>query len=271
MDMRTSSITLKITSIMALCTLLNACATYHTPTITDGPPDTQLDSSTIKNAQPKAEQKSRYGNPHSYVVNGKRYYVLPTAEGYKKRGIASWYGTKFHGQLTSTREAYNMYDMTAASPELPIPCYAKVTNLTNGRAIIVKINDRGPFAPNRIIDLSYAAATKLDITHHGTALVEVETIVPQGPSITNNAQYQATQPGKLYLQAGAFHSHSNAISYKHQLQAAIHEPIRVVTQRGPSNILYLVQIGPIDNANDSDKIKRQLTSAGYKNTIAIVS
>ncbi len=121
---------------------------------------------------------SRYGNPSSYEVFGETYTLLPTNEGYTERGVASWYGKKFHGRRASSGETYNMYAMTAAHKTLPIPVYAQVTNLENGRKVIVKINDRGPFVKNRLIDLSYAAATKLGVIEKGTAPVEVTTIIP---------------------------------------------------------------------------------------------
>ena len=161
--------------------------------------------------------------------HGKRYYVLPSAKGYDKRGIASWYGTKFHGRLTSSREPYDMLAMTAASPELPIPCYAQVTNLENGRQIIVRVNDRGPFAPNRIIDLSYAAAVKLDMTRKGTALVEVKAITD--PTTRTQTQFAnnttTTHPGnaQLYLQVGAFHDHNNASRLQQRLQQLTHKQV----------------------------------------------
>ena len=125
---------------------------------------------------PKVEKYSKYGNPKSYKVFGKKYYTKKTHVGYSEEGIASWYGKKFHGRLTSTRETYDMYKLTAAHKSLPIPCYAKVTNLSNNKSIVVRINDRGPFKKGRIIDLSYAAAKKLDIVLKGTAKVHVETI-----------------------------------------------------------------------------------------------
>ena len=125
---------------------------------------------------PKVEKYSKYGNPKSYEVFGKKYYTKETHIGYSEKGIASWYGKKFHGRLTSSREVYNMYKLTAAHKSLPIPCYAKVTNLSNNKSIIVRINDRGPFKKGRIIDLSYAAAKKLDIVLKGTAKVHVEAI-----------------------------------------------------------------------------------------------
>lgn len=152
--------------------ILSACSTR----LQDGPPQGNVDVSAIPNPTPHYLAKSKYGNPRQYRVLGVTYHVLPSARGYDKRGIASWYGTKFHGQLTSTREPYNLYAMTAANKVLPLPCYAEVTNLENQRHIIVKINDRGPFAPHRIIDLSYAGAKKLGMLRTGTAYVEVKAI-----------------------------------------------------------------------------------------------
>ena len=125
---------------------------------------------------PKVEKYSKYGNPKSYKVFGKKYYTKKTHVGYSEKGIASWYGKKFHGRLTSTRETYDMYKLTAAHKSLPIPCYAKVTNLSNNKSIVVRINDRGPFKKGRIIDLSYAAAKKLGIVSKGIARVHVEAI-----------------------------------------------------------------------------------------------
>ncbi len=126
---------------------------------------------------------SRYGNPKSYEVFGVDYYLLASNQRYTKRGVASWYGDKFHGKRTSSGEPYNMYAMTAAHKTLPIPVYAQVTNLENGRKVIVKINDRGPFVKNRLIDLSYAAAIKLGVVAKGTARVEVTTVIPSSTNI----------------------------------------------------------------------------------------
>ena len=122
------------------------------------------------------ETRSERGNPPFYNVLGKRYHVLPTSAGYRARGIASWYGPDFHGLATSTGEQYDMYAMTAAHTTLPLPTWVEVTNLENGRTVVVKVNDRGPFVDNRLIDLSYAAATQLDIVRNGTARVEVRAI-----------------------------------------------------------------------------------------------
>ncbi|MGH8254151.1 MAG: septal ring lytic transglycosylase RlpA family protein [Steroidobacteraceae bacterium] len=130
----------------------------------------------VPDAVPRAEPRSAHGNPLFYDVNGRRYTILPSADDFVERGVASWYGPNFHGHSTSSGEVYDMYGMTAAHRTLPIPCYARVTNLGNGRSIIVRINDRGPFVANRIIDLSYSAASRLDIVRTGTAFVELRTI-----------------------------------------------------------------------------------------------
>ncbi|MGD2137027.1 MAG: septal ring lytic transglycosylase RlpA family protein [Gammaproteobacteria bacterium] len=160
-----------------MATLLAGCASRgpHEPAVDDAPPE-PVDVSSIPNAVPKREPLSRYGNPTSYVVNGKRYYTMPSSRGYRERGLASWYGTKFHGKRTSSGEPYDVYAMTAAHRTLPLPSYVEVTNLRNNRSVILKVNDRGPFKADRIIDLSYAAAAKLGILGYGTGLVEVRAI-----------------------------------------------------------------------------------------------
>lgn len=148
------------------------------PSFRDSAPPVPIDIANIPEPVPKHEPRARYGNHSPYVVFGHRYHVKERAEGYVERGIASWYGTKFHGRLTSTREPYDMFQLTAAHKTLPLPAYARVTNLENGRSTIVRINDRGPFVGNRIIDLSYAAAVKLGMHVQGTAQVEVRVVTP---------------------------------------------------------------------------------------------
>ena len=133
---------------------------------------------TVPDAVPRYEPRSMYGNPPFYDVFGKRYFVLSSSADYVERGVASWYGPGFHKVRTSTQEPYDMYGMSAAHKTLPLPCYARVTNLQNGRSIVVRVNDRGPFVGNRIIDLSYTAAAKLDMLRNGTAMVEVRTVGP---------------------------------------------------------------------------------------------
>ena len=133
---------------------------------------------SVPDAVPRFEPRSRYGNPPFYDVFGKRYYVLSSSTAYVERGVASWYGPGFHKIRTSTGEPYDMYGMTAAHKTLPLPAYVRVTNLQNGRSVVVRVNDRGPFVDNRIIDLSYTAAAKLDMLRNGTAMVEVRAIDP---------------------------------------------------------------------------------------------
>ncbi|RMH16713.1 MAG: septal ring lytic transglycosylase RlpA family protein [Gemmatimonadetes bacterium] len=143
-----------------------------------GPRTVDLDA--IPDAVPRIEPLSRYGNPPSYEVFGKTYHTLRDARGFVQEGMASWYGQEFHGRRTSSGEPYDMFAMTAAHRELPLPTYVRVTNLENGRSVVVRVNDRGPFhdTESRIIDLSYAAAYKLRIIGPGTARVRVEAIVP---------------------------------------------------------------------------------------------
>jgi rare lipoprotein A len=154
------------------------------------PPTTQ----GIPDAVPKVEPRSRYGNPPFYDVFGRRYYVLSSSVAYVERGVASWYGPGFHEVRTSTREPYDMYAMTAAHKTLPLPAYVRVTNLQNGRSVVVRVNDRGPFVGNRIIDLSYTAAAKLDMLRDGTAMVEVRAIDPSAPAQNHNAPLLASAP-----------------------------------------------------------------------------
>jgi len=151
-----------------------------------GPPD----------AVPKVEPKSRYGNMESYVAFGRRYYTKPSSRDHKERGIASWYGRKFHGRKTSSGEVYDMHQMTAAHKTLPLPTYARVTNLENGRSAVVRINDRGPFVGDRVIDLSYAAAKKLGVVRNGIAEVEVVSIDPRDHGKRRAARLAAAEPPK---------------------------------------------------------------------------
>lgn len=166
-----------------LLSSLSGCGKRSTP---DGPPKHRpRNLHKTPDAIPKVEPLSRYGNrfgkhkKNSYVAHKRRYHVMATSRGYRARGKASWYGTKFQGRRTSSGEPYNMFAMTAAHPTLPLPTYAKVTNLENGKTVVVKINDRGPFRCNRLIDLSYVAALKLGILGKGTGNVEVESVDPR--------------------------------------------------------------------------------------------
>lgn len=208
----------------------------------------------FKEAIPGKEPLSRYGNPIAYNVDGRTYEVMRNSHGYKSRGIASWYGTKFHKQRTSSGEPYNMYYMTAAHRTLPIPTYVKVRNLNNGREAIVKINDRGPFHSNRLIDLSYAAALKLGVYPKGTAQVEIETLA--GPK--GNSQY--------FLQAGAFSSESLAKQFKAKL---VHfTPSPVVIEHMQKR--YVVRVGPFKAKLFADQLKTKLARNGVRGAFSIL-
>ena len=261
-----------------LALLLAGCSSKSTVGTGDYPPPEPRDISGITDAVPRAEPYSRYGNPESYVVFGKRYYTRSDSKDYKERGIASWYGSKFHGRRTSSGEVYDLYKMTAAHRSLPLPTYARVTNLRNGRSIIVKINDRGPFHNNRIIDLSYVAAAKLGILEHGTGLVEVEAIdtsAPQ-PATTRMAEQAApettpaTSDTLMYLQVGAFSQRDNADRLRSRLQTANVGDIHVVEGNGSSGTFFRVRVGPLASVDEADRIANTLASEGISETRVII-
>jgi len=240
----------------------------------DSAPNTKLNPHRIANAVPRAEPRSRYGNPDTYVVNGKRYYVKTSSTGYKQRGIASWYGRKFHGHRTSSGDTYDMFAMTAAHTSLPLPTYVKVTNLKNDRQAIVRVNDRGPFHDSRIIDLSYAAATKLGITATGTGMVEVEAIDPQQYKKARQKQRpyalqalerptkQHVDP-KMYLQLGAFISRVNAEKLQ-QRATKVHDPVNIKAQKKADKNIYRVRIGPLASTEEADQLTLDFTQQGFK-------
>jgi rare lipoprotein A len=244
------------------------------------PPPANVDSTP--DAIPRREPRSAHGNPPFYKVLGKRYVVLATADGYLERGVASWYGPTFHGESTSNGEKYNMYGMTAAHKTLPLPTYARVTNLKNGRSIVVRINDRGPFVSNRLIDLSYSAAAKLDMLKEGTTLVEVKALTVQEPDdLTRSAELP---PPALYVQAGAFSDQSNAQRVLDRLhagglpgafifappegqptsaQASACSPSVQGDSRACAHPLYRVRLGPISSVPEFDQLAAKLKALGY--------
>ncbi len=227
---------------------------------------------------PQPEPRSRYGNGPVYEVFGQRYEVLASSYDYQERGVASWYGKKFHGRPTSSREPYDMYAMTAAHKTLPLPTYVEVRNLSNNRRIVVKVNDRGPFVDNRIIDLSYAAAVKLGMVRDGTSLVEVTAIsfdaAPQGlraqaPQVVDEKAPKAPiekSASRVFVQAGAFGDRRNAARRHRLLQdngiatAFVHEEAKGETA------LYRVRVGPIDGVAQYDDVVNRLNAIGIADT-----
>jgi len=249
-----------------------------------------FDPYEVKQAIPKVEPKSKYGNPPSYTVFGKRYYVLNSAKGYKQRGDASWYGKKFHGERTSSGETYNMYAMTAAHKSLPLPTYVRVTNLENQRSIIVKLNDRGPFHEGRIIDLSYSAANQLGIVAEGTGPVEVEAIDPIAWAATNSQQTHQDSPNtaqdsqypvkdsrypvkdsqqvaidfpQSYIQVGAFREIKNAYALAAKLRVLFNFPVLISKKKAKNQWLSTVKIGPFSSPIIENSILNQIIEHGY--------
>ena len=215
---------------------------------------------SIPDAVPRIEPRSAHGNPPFYDVLGQRYHVLASADGYLERGVASWYGPTFHGGNTSSGEPYDMYGMTAAHKTLPLPCYARVTNLRNGKSVVVRINDRGPFVANRLIDLSYTAAAKLDMIRDGTTLVEVRALSPAVPDeLTRTA---AQPPPALYVQAGAFADQQHAQRLLARLQAAGLERVFIASPLQNGAHLYRVRLGPVESVAQFDELTARLAALG---------
>lgn len=250
--------------LLAAAVLLAACSTPHPKTSESHtvPPDvlrTTSDILAIPEPSPIAEPRSKLGNPAFYEVFGKRYFVLASAAGYAERGVASWYGPGFHKERTATGDPYDMYAMTAAHKTLPLPCYARVTNLSNGRSVIVRINDRGPFKDDRIIDLSYTAATKLDMVKAGTALVEVRVVSDEA---AGGGTFVAKSP--LYVQAGAFSEPANAEQLVTRLKGLGLSTAFVVKENRSPRDIHRVRIGPIANAEEFDRVVAKLRTLGIE-------
>ncbi|HYJ40507.1 MAG TPA: septal ring lytic transglycosylase RlpA family protein [Steroidobacteraceae bacterium] len=243
-------------------------------------PQPPPDVFSIPDAVPRAEPRGTRGNPPFYEVFGKRYYVLASSEGFVERGTASWYGPGFHAASTSLGERYDMYAMTAAHKTLPIPAYAEVTNLKNGRKVVVRINDRGPFVGDRIIDLSYTAAAKLDMLLAGTAPVEVRVITARGagsalpqpgvpapvapalpPVAVVNAGIKPGAPA-MFIQAGVFSDHENA---RRRVEVLLASGIELASlDEIPRNerALHRVRVGPFASVEEFDFNMKRLRELG---------
>jgi len=252
--------------VLILIGLLGACSGS---TVKDSGPDRDIDVSHIPDAKPRHASRSRYGNPDSYVVYGVRYHVMKNSKGYRERGVASWYGNKFHGRRTSSGEAYDMYAMTAAHKSLPLPTYVQVTNLNNGRQVVVKVNDRGPFVKNRLIDLSYTAAKKLGISATGTGLVEVRAISPGRHPVKKQRQttgktVTAALPGSLnmYLQVGAFANRINAEQLQVSLQTLLSARVSIERMTQNQLPLFRVRVGPVASVSELDRMTELLGKQG---------
>lgn len=245
--------------VLLLIAVLTACSSVDYTR--DGAPASPQDVSHVKDAVPRVEPRSRYGNPDSYEVYGRRYRPLASSAGYREIGHASWYGTKFHGRRTSSGEPYDMYRMTAAHKTLPLPSYVEVTNLQNGRKVILRVNDRGPFHDGRIIDLSYAAARKLGMLDRGTTRVEVRAIDPRAPGPANAPPDAATAEA-VFLQVGAFTDRGNAERLQRHIEGQNLGGVRIVEATTNNGVFYRVQVGPLADTGEADRVARELKPLG---------
>lgn len=270
--------------ILAVPLLLYGCSVgpVSSPSKDSGPRQ-QRDYSHVPDAVPRHEEQTRAGNPPTYVVNGRRYTLLANNRGYVERGYASWYGKKFHGRKTSNGETYDMYAMTAAHKTLRIPAYAQVTNLSNGRRVVVRINDRGPFHDDRIIDLSYAAASRLGFVNDGVTMVEVRVLNPGtplppaqvavvmdtpapglegNPTATTATPAAGTDSKALYLQMGSFISRENAEKLRARLTMNNLEGVQVQHYTVDRQSVFRVRIGPLKSSEEADRVALQINRLG---------
>jgi rare lipoprotein A len=264
--------------------LLAACAA-------NGPRTTSASRASPPSASsvPGSEPRSDRGNPPFYDVLGKRYHVLRTSAGYRQRGVASWYGPDFHGLATSSGEIYDMHAMTAAHTTLPIPTWVEVTNLENGKHVVVKVNDRGPFVDNRLIDLSYAAAIALDMVRNGTARVEVRAVtapvetvrmaaVTPPPSASFGFSAPVESPAsaappaepRMFVQVGAFADRDNAARLVARLRDGGFGNAVIVSGADRGRSLYRVRLGPIGDSTEFDTLRGRLRGAGIDNPQLVV-
>jgi rare lipoprotein A len=258
---------------LAVSAALSACfSAPQQPSTRPAPPPVPITPpqapDSVPDAMPHIEPRARNGNPPFYDVFGKRYFVLSSSAGYVERGVASWYGPGFHKIRTSTGELYDMYGMTAAHKTLPLPAYVSVTNLQNGRSVVVRVNDRGPFVGNRIIDLSYTAAAKLDMLRNGTAMVEVRSVDSSVPAPTTTASAAAplavapAASPTLFVQAGAFSDPANAERLAQKLRGGSYGKVFVRDDQIAGRRMYRVRIGPVPDVAEFDRIVAALERAG---------
>ena len=280
MKWRIIETSLKTAVFGLILTLLLACGSTPAPTNPnagrysiqqDRAPGGNVDLAAIPEVVPTALNRTMAGNRSPYTVLGKTYHVLPTEEGYSERGVASWYGEKFHGHKTSNGEVFDMYQASAAHKSLPIPSFLRVTNLDNNRSIVVRVNDRGPFHGERVVDLSYAAAMKLGYADRGTARVQLDAIVPSRASRDSSLASRATSAadtvllsprGEKYLQVGAFAELSTAQAVSSQLRALTNRPVFIRSVNSQSNgLLHRVRVGPVNDPGEIQQITQSVVAA----------
>lgn len=239
---------------------LAGCSAVTGPPATDSAPKRQIRPELVADAVPRHEVITASGNKSPYVVFGRQYELLTDYRGYREQGIASWYGTKFHGRLTSNGEVYDLYKMTAAHKTLPIPVYVQVTNLDNGRSVIVRVNDRGPFHGDRLIDLSYAAAVKLGYAEKGTARVEIAVIDLDNTPAQAGGRVVASP--RYFLQVGAFQVKGAALRLQSELAGQHELPVHVSLSEGKP-AYHRVRVGPFTDFLEAERVRRTLQRNNY--------
>ncbi len=252
-----------IAILITLTVWLSACTTSEQPSrygdAHDSAPLKTISADDVADALPRPDPILRAGNQSPYTVNGVTYDVLDDYRNYRERGIASWYGTKFHGHETSNGEIFDLYQASAAHKTLPIPSYARVTNLENGRSVTVRVNDRGPFHSERLIDLSYGAAVKLGYMEKGTAEVEVVVLNIAGV----DDRRDSTSGDYRFLQMGAYGSEGSARRLQSELEAILTVPVAVSPVQSGEKLLYRVRVGPVTDNDELVAVQKQLESQGY--------
>ena len=238
----------------------------YAPGVSDGGPSAPIDVSGVLEPVPRVEPRSRYGNRSPYMVLGKSYRVLDSADGYHERGVASWYGSKFNGRATSSGELYDMCVFSAAHKTLPLPSFVRVTNLDNGRSLIVRVNDRGPFHSGRIMDLSYAAAVRLGVDRTGTARVELQALGSDGdvPPPVQFAGHAAAPSADRVVQVGSFGEKSNAMRLADRLEDAGVDDVDVDHAEVAGQDVWRVRIGPV-STNKLSRLLEQLRELDLPN------
>jgi rare lipoprotein A len=246
-------------AIPALALLASACA--HEPQRPEpaGPAPGSSGAGVVLE-----EPRARLGNPPFYEVAGKRYVVLASAAGFVERGVASWYGPTFHGGRTATGETYDMNAMTGAHPTLPLPTWVRVTNLQNGSSVVVRLNDRGPFSNNRIIDLSHAAAEQLDMIRAGTAMVEVQSLTGGSAAAGSEPVAQPAAAPRFFAQAGAFAEEENARRLAERLRGARIGEVAINETRVDGRRIFRVRVGPVAGVGEFDALIERLRQAGVE-------
>lgn len=265
---------MKYLVIVALGILMVGCSSAPSPKapprqpdfgdIRDSGPSSPVDTSHVPDAVPRYEVRTIAGNKNPYTVLGKTYHLIKDERAYKERGYASWYGKKFHGRRTSNGEIYDMYAMTAAHKTLPIPSYVRVTNVNNGKTAVVRVNDRGPFHSDRIIDLSYAAAQRLGIVNSGTGLVDVEIVLPtdaapapRARDALNTVAPGSELPPNTHLQIGAFSNENSARQYAAEVGSQLSYPV-IISRTQAARPVFRVRVGPFANAHELQNARDQL-------------